>query len=62
MVIFAGVGEVEHKFSAFTNHPHAAGGTGIRFMIDEEYKINLRLDFAYNGKDILTYFNVLEAF
>jgi outer membrane protein assembly factor BamA len=62
MVIFVGVGEVEHKFSAVTNHPHAAGGAGIRFMIDKESKINLRLDFAYNGNDVLTYFNILEAF
>ena len=62
MVIFAGIGEAEHKFSAFTNHPRAAGGTGVRFMIDKESKINLRLDFAYNGNEILTYFNILEAF
>ncbi|MCL1864724.1 MAG: BamA/TamA family outer membrane protein [Spirochaetes bacterium] len=62
MVIFAGIGEVGHKISSFTNHPHAAAGTGIRFMVDKESKINLRLDFAYNGNDILTYFNILEAF
>jgi len=62
MVIFAGIGEAEHKFSAFTNHPRVAGGAGVRFMIDKESKINLRLDFAYNGNDILTYFNILEAF
>ena len=62
MVIFAGIGEVEHKFSEFTNHPRAAGGAGIRFMIDKESKINVRLDFAYNGNDVLTYFNILEAF
>ena len=62
VVIFAGIGEVEHKFSAFTNHPHAAGGAGIRFMIDKESKINVRIDFAYNGNDVLTYFNILEAF
>jgi hypothetical protein len=31
-------------------------------MIDEESNINLRLDFAYNGNDVLTYFNILEAF
>ncbi|MCL2155130.1 MAG: BamA/TamA family outer membrane protein [Leptospirales bacterium] len=62
MALFAGIGEAEHKFSAFTNHPHAAGGAGVRFMIDEESKINLRLDFAYNGNEVLTYFNILEAF
>ena len=62
MVIFAGAGEVEHKFSAFTSHPRAAGGAGLRFMIDKESKINLRLDLAYNGSDVLTYFNILEAF
>ena len=62
LAIFAGVGEVEHKFSAFTNNPRPAGGGGIRFMIDRESKINVRLDFAYNGNDVLTYFNILEAF
>jgi hypothetical protein len=62
MVIFAGVGEVEDKFSDFTNNPHAAGGAGFRFMLDKESNINLRLDFAYNGNEVLTYFNILEAF
>ena len=62
MVLFAGAGEAEHKFSAFTSHPRAAGGAGIRFMVDKESKANLRLDLAYNGSEVLAYFNVLEAF
>lgn len=39
-----------------------AGGGGIRFALNPEQDINLRLDFAHNGRDLAVYFGFGEAF
>jgi hypothetical protein len=61
-VVFAGVGEVAHTPSGFGKHIRAAVGSGLRFMIDTEEKINIRFDVTYNRKDTFVYVKILEAF
>ena len=62
MTLFAGAGEVAPGFSCFGGHIRGAGGLGLRLMLDETQKINLRLDLSYNGRETYTYLNILEAF
>jgi len=62
MTVFAGAGEVAHSFGDFGEHVRAAGGAGLRFMIDREQKINIRFDSTYNGKDFYQYVNIMESF
>jgi outer membrane protein assembly factor BamA len=59
---FVGAGEVAHSPSEFGKHPRAAAGAGVRYMIDTDQKINIRMDVTYNGKDSYVYVNILEAF
>jgi outer membrane protein assembly factor BamA len=60
--LFGGAGEVAERFNQFGKHPRAAGGIGLRFMIDKKQKINIRADVAYNGDEVLAYVNIMEAF
>jgi outer membrane protein assembly factor BamA len=60
--LFGGAGEVAENFKQFGKHPRAAGGVGLRFMIDTKQKINIRADIAYNGNEVLAYVNIMEAF
>ncbi|MDX1652311.1 MAG: BamA/TamA family outer membrane protein [Brumimicrobium sp.] len=63
-VIFAGNATVAERIESFSlGRFKTAVGTGIRFKLDEERKINLRLDFAVSS-DRTTgfYFTLGEAF
>jgi hypothetical protein len=60
--VFAGAGEVAHNPSGFGKHLRAAAGTGIRFMINTDAKINIRADYTYNGRQSYVYVNIMEAF
>lgn len=62
MTLFAGAGEVAQKLSQFGEHPRLAAGLGLRFMLDKDQKINLRLDMSFNGRESYGYLNILEAF
>jgi hemolysin activation/secretion protein len=60
--VFAGAGEVAHNPSEFGKHPRAAAGGGLRYMIDTDERINIRLDLTYNGRQSYAYVNIMEAF
>jgi len=65
-VAFAGVGSVwgnDNEKEAFEQKLLPSVGIGIRFMVSQEKRINLRLDYALgvNGNQGL-YFGVMEAF
>jgi outer membrane protein assembly factor BamA len=60
--LFGGAGEAADTFAQFGKHPRAAGGIGLRFMLDTKQKINIRGDLAYNGNEVLGYVNIMEAF
>jgi len=62
-VVFAGVGDVENEITLFSlpNLKHTLG-FGLRFLFNEEEKINLRMDIGF-GKDTNgIYFGMEEAF
>lgn len=47
MVAFAGLGAVAHQLDQFQlNNTRYSGGAGIRFQIDQENKVNIRLDYG----------------
>jgi len=62
MTIFAGAGDVEPDIDDLGNHIRYAAGAGLRMMIDKDEKINIRGDVTYNGNDVYTYVDILEAF
>jgi len=37
-------------------------GVGLRFLVDEEENLNLRLDFGIGNEKINYYFKIAEAF
>jgi hypothetical protein len=39
-----------------------AAGAGVRYFFDKKNRMTIRLDAAYNGKNILPYLSVGEAF
>ncbi len=57
---FGGVAPSVGQFSLRTMRP--AVGVGLRFLIDPEERLNLRLDFATGQETIKYYFKVAEAF
>jgi len=59
---FFGAGEVAPEMSSFGSHVRYVGGVGLRLMIDNEKKVNVRFDYTYNGKNSYVYANILEAF
>jgi len=60
---FASVGKVAHKLSDFTlKNLKYAYGFGIRFAIDPEERLNIRLDFGFTKDSSGVYFTVMEAF
>ena len=62
-VVFAGVGEVSRDIGDFTlNGLHAAGGFGIRFLLDEQEGLNLRADWGFGEGSSGFYLNLGEAF
>jgi hypothetical protein len=60
---FGGLGGVAPEASKFrTKQFLPAGGTGIRFLLNKKFNVNLRTDFAW-GKDNFTWsMSVGEAF
>lgn len=63
LTAFAGVGGVAptiNQFSISTMRP--AAGVGVRFLIDPEEDLNLRLDFGAGQEKLNYYFKVAEAF
>ena len=64
MVAFGSVGHVAPDVPGLlsTEYLRAAGGLGLRFLVEEQRKVNFRVDVAFTGQDTAVYFNVLEAF
>jgi outer membrane protein assembly factor BamA len=62
-VVFAGAGQSFPSHTDILNDIKVAGGFGLRFMLDTNNKLNIRLDFGFdeNG-DMKFYFNIREAF
>jgi outer membrane translocation and assembly module TamA len=65
-VAFAGIGSIwgnDNEREAFERKLLPSVGTGLRYMISPEKRINLRLDYAVgvDGNQGL-YFGVMEAF
>lgn len=63
VALFGGVGEVASEISDLNWRAvrHSYGG-GIRFLIDKEENVNLRLDFAVAGESTGFYISFGEAF
>lgn len=63
LVGFVGLGGVAPQWSVFSRRNfHGAFGGGIRFQLDQEEKINLRLDYAFGQKSKGFYLTIGEAF
>ncbi|MEW6508871.1 MAG: BamA/TamA family outer membrane protein [Bacteroidota bacterium] len=61
--VFAGVGQVFPKFSQFSlNDLKIAGGLGLRYLLDKEQHLNVRLDIAQSREGTYVYFTIQEAF
>ncbi|VAX16879.1 hypothetical protein MNBD_IGNAVI01-1561 [hydrothermal vent metagenome] len=62
-VLFIGMGDVAGKFSDFgLKNIKYSYGAGLRYILDEDEKINLRVDIGF-GKDTMGfYFGVEDAF
>jgi outer membrane protein assembly factor BamA len=61
--IFAGVGQVFPELKKFSvNDLKIAGGIGLRYMLDREQHLNVRLDVAQSEEGTLVYFTIQEAF
>ena len=62
-VVFAGVGDVFGNFDNFTTkNIKPSYGVGLRFRLDEQEKINIRLDIGFGKNTNGVYFQVEEAF
>ena len=61
--VFADAGQVMHRYEDLSStHWQYTYGAGLRLMIDQSQKLNLRIDVAVGNKKILPYFTVAEAF
>ena len=62
-VLFAGIGDVSDAVGNFKfKYIKPSYGAGLRYMLDEEEKLNLRVDAGF-GKDAFgVYFSIEEAF
>lgn len=63
-VVFAGVGDVSSEVTKFrVDQLKYSFGVGLRFLFDEESKVNLRVDLAFGtGGNSGIYFGIEEAF
>lgn len=62
-VLFAATGGVAPKISAFrADDTKWAVGGGLRLLLDEDERINLRADFGFSDETFGAYVNVSEAF
>jgi hypothetical protein len=63
LVGFGGAGYVDDSFGGLQDQEVIPSyGAGIRFMVLEEKRINMRLDYARSNDDDAIYFSVGEAF
>ncbi len=62
--VFASAGSVENDISGFSaiSDYHYAGGGGLRFLINREKHIAIRLDLGLSEEGLKTYFIFREAF
>lgn len=61
--LFAGVGQVFPKYSEFSiSDLKIAGGAGLRYMLDKDQHLNVRLDIAQSREGTYVYFTIQEAF
>lgn len=61
--VFGGIGQVFSQLSEFTvKDLKAAGGLGLRYMLDKEQHLNVRLDIAQSREGTYVYFTIQEAF
>jgi len=62
-VAFAGAGNVTPSLGEFDwKTLRTSYGVGLRFLVDEEENLNLRLDFGVGNEKINFYFKIAEAF
>jgi len=62
-VAFAGIGNVMPSLDEFDfGTIRTSVGVGLRFLVDEEENLNLRLDFGIGNEKINYYFKIAEAF
>jgi len=63
LAAFAGVGNVAPSLGEFDwGTLRTSYGIGIRFLVDEEENLNLRLDFGVGNEKINYYFKIAESF
>jgi len=61
--VFAGIGTVSPSYSKFfTQSFWPSYGAGIRFLLDKDAKINLRVDYAFGRDNSAFYLSFGEAF
>jgi hypothetical protein len=62
-VAFIGIGDVSNKVSEFSiKYVKASYGFGLRYMMDEAEKLNLRVDVGFGKGTMGVYFSIEEAF
>jgi outer membrane protein assembly factor BamA len=62
-VVFAGAGHVFSTHHDMFDETTFAGGFGIRYLLEKNRKINMRLDFGFDQDgEIKFYFNLRESF
>ena len=60
---FAGMGDVAPDLGSFTfSSLKPSYGLGLRFMINKEEKVNIRLDYAWGKETSGFYLEITEAF
>lgn len=60
---FFGIGQVFPEIKIFTfNDLKIAGGLGLRYLLDRDEHLNVRLDVAYSEEGTFVYFTIQEAF
>lgn len=60
---FFGVGQVFAEIKKFTfNDLKIAGGLGLRYLLDKDEHLNVRLDVAQSSEGTYVYFTIQEAF
>jgi hypothetical protein len=63
VVVFTGLADVAARFNDFRLRDlKYSVGFGLRYMINPEEKINLRLDFGFGKESFGVYMKILEAF
>ncbi len=63
VTLFGDVGQVAHRYNTFNSIDwRYTYGAGIRLMLDQSQKTNLRIDFAIGDGKMLPYFTIFEAF